>query len=758
MYWLVSGDRFLTGHLFSVDVKRFVVAGLVIAVVLAGFPMGGSGDAGVATGTPEATGQPESVSGPSVTFQLNDTDGGDNETERHRNPDDRDGEGDEGALTSWLSGRLAGKLGEGAIQISEGQYELARDVLGDDYDKRLEQFVDVAGDDGNTTAEEKEETLRSARDTQEELIDLRQEFEETRAAYEEAVENGNTERARELARELVALADRIEDVSADLEALLAEIEGILDEDFSGVRETVEQVQNETTSQATEIAEREFESTELAVDIESERISFLDPAVLEGQIRTVEGEPLANEEIQLTVGNKSQTVETGPDGEFSLDYRPTTLPLSADTLSVAYVPAPDSIYLGSESSVDISVTQTDPTLDVQSVPETVSFGDTVTVSGDLAVEGVPVDGVRVAVTLGGERLGTVPVRDGSFESGVEVPASVPAGEQELTVSLPFENRALAGIAETQTVAVAETDTSLSLTATQVNGTALQVSGTLTAVDGLGAGGQSVSLSLDGERVETVTTQSDGSFVATVPISPDEDGEEVLVEAAFDGTGSNLGSSQADTIVTLELPASAGDPGGASPGGSTSPADIVGENALPVGAVLGAGALILLLGAVWWYRRPDADNASTGTVRDDPTTTVESEVNVLESLFDHATTHLESGDADSAIEASYSAVRRQFEATIDAGQALTHWEFYRAYLDASDNPDEENESETTEDALRDLTETYERAVYSPETVKIDDAARTVERARRLCARTDGGTASADGDRRDVRAGDRKTASED
>ncbi len=742
--------------------KRLVVAGLVVVALLAGFPIVGSGD-GAATDARETGVQPDSVPGPSVALQLNDTDGGDNETERHRNPDDRDGQGDEGALTSWLSGRLAGKLGEGAIQISEDQYELARDVLGDDYDDRLEQFVEVAGDDGNTTAEEKEETLRSARDTQEELIDLRQEFEETRAAYEEAVENGNTERARELARRLVALADQIEGVTADLEELLAELEGILDEDLSGVRETVEQVQNETTSQATEIAEQVFESTELAVDIENERISFLDPAVLTGQVQTVEGEPLANEAIRLRVGNESYTVETGPDGEFSLEHRPTALPLSADALSIAYLPAPDSIYLGSETSVAVSVTQADPTLDVQSAPETVSFGDTVIVSGDLAVEGVPVDGVRVAVTLGGERLGTVPVSGGSFDSGVEIPASVPAGEQELTVSLPFENRALAGVAETQTVAVAETNTSLSVSATQVNGTALEVSGALTTSDGVGAGGQSVSLSLDGERLGTVTTGNDGRFATTVPVSPDEDGEEVRVEAAFDGTGSNLGSSQAETIVALELPAgtgdpggggaSSGDPGGALPGG-TSPAEIVSENAVPVGAVLGAGALVLMLGAVWWYRRLEGEETSTDTVPDESPTTAERETNVLESLFDHATTHLESGDADSAIEASYSAVRRQFAATIDAGQALTHWEFYRAYRDASDSSDEESESETTEDALRDLTEAYEQAVYSPGSVQIDDAARTVERARRLCARTDGGTTPSD-ERRVLSTDDERTA---
>ncbi|WP_267161550.1 hypothetical protein [Halovenus salina] len=717
--------------------KRLVVAALVITALLVGFPMMGSAN-GVATDASETATYFEDVSGPTgVALQVNDTDGGDNETERHRNPDDRDGNGDEEAVLSWLSGRLAGKLGDGAIQISDEQYELARDILGDDYDDRLEQFVDVSGGSDET------DTFREAGDKEEELVDLREEFEETRAAYEEAVENGNTERARELARKLVALAEQIEDVSADLEALLAEIESISGEDLSDARAAIEQVQNESISEATEIAEREFESTELSVDIATERISFLDPAVLTGQIQTVEGEPLANEEIQLTVGNESHTVETGPDGAFSLEHRPTDLPLSAETLSISYVPEPNSVYLGSEASVPVTVTQVEPTMDIRVATETVGYGDTVTISGNLSVENVPVSGVPLSVTLGGREINTIQVTDGSFESAVEIPANVPAGEQELTVSLPFENQALAGVTETQAVTVEETETALSVTASQVNGTALSVSGTVTTVDGLGVGGQSVEITLDGERVGTVMTRADGSFATTLAITPDEDGEEVQIGAAFDGTASNLRSSQGDTIVTLELPANPGGSGSAAKG-DTSPIDTIEKNVLLPGTVLGSGVLLLMLGAVWWYRRPNNEDTTTddGTVRDEGAVGGR-EANVLDSLFDHATTHLESGDANSAVQASYSAVRRQFEATIDAGRALTHWEFYQAYRNASDGADEESASETTEDALRALTEAYEQAAYSPDGVQIEEATRTVERARQLCTRADGGTAAADSD---------------
>lgn len=752
MYWLatlseqMSGDRFLAGHVYSGDVKRFVAAGLLIAVLLVGLPMVGSGDAGT-TDAHEAGVESGEIldAADSAVLQNNETDEEVNETERHQNPDEYDGEGDDEAVAAWLSGWLSGQLGESTVQISEGEYELARDILGDEYDERLEQFVEVTG-----AGDDEEETLRETRDKQEELIDLREEFEETLAAYEQALEDGDAERARELARQLVALAEEIEDVTADLDELLAEIEDIIDQDLSEVREMIGEIRTETVTDADAIAEEEFINTELTVEPVATDVSFLDPAVLEGQLQTLDGEALANESVQMTVEGESFTVETGPDGEFTLEYRPTDVPLSQDTLSVAYVPAPDSIYLGNETTVSVTVTQVEPTLDASATPETVRFGDQITVSGELAVEDVPVDGVPVTIALGGEELGTATVIDGSFDAAVDVPASVPLGEQELTVELPFENQALAGVSERVTVTVEETETSLSVTASQNDGASLDVSGTLTTVNGIGVGGQSIMLSLNGERVDTVTTDADGSFSESIALPADSDGEEVEVVASFDGTDSNLGSSQDDTLVTVDLPAGTGD-GTSSGEGSplTEPvvdgAPIVGTLSL-LGILLGTGGLLLLLAGAWWYRERNRDAPTVGdetSISEEPTT--ESGPSVVESLFDHASDHLEAGQPDSAVQACYSAVRRQFASTVETGQALTHWEFHRAYLDSGAGQGE-GEADLTEDALRDVTETYERAVYSPATVSIDEASRAVEHARKLCTRSDGGTVEGDGRERE------------
>ena len=159
------------------------------------------------------------------------------------------------------------------------------------------------------------------------------------------------------------------------------------------------------------------------------------------------------------------------------------------------------------------------------------------------------------------------------------------------------------------------------------------------------------------------------------------------------------------------------------------------------MLGIGLLLLAAGGFWWYRRDEPETRTRdGRVSEHEVTDPEREPNVVESLFDHATDHLESGDPDSAVQACYSAVRRQFASTAESERALTHWEFYRAYLDAGGDRTDGEEGHAAE-ALRDVTEAYEQAAYSPGTVSIDEASRAVEHAQRLCTRSDGGRISAE-----------------
>jgi len=71
-----------------------------------------------------------------------------NGTVQHERPEAAGESGDLQALQRWLDGRLSGQLESSTVALSEGEYERARAMLGDDYDERLDQYVDVAGETG----------------------------------------------------------------------------------------------------------------------------------------------------------------------------------------------------------------------------------------------------------------------------------------------------------------------------------------------------------------------------------------------------------------------------------------------------------------------------------------------------------------------------------------------------------------------------------------------------------------------------------
>lgn len=650
---------------------------------------------------------------------------GTNETVRHRHPDEHNTEPDD--LGGWLAGELAERLGDSSLEISQGQYETARGLLGEEYESQLEQYVEVTDAD-----EEDEQQLRETRDKTERLADLLEAFEETRAAYEQAIEDEDADRARELARELVDIANRIEGLSVELSDLLGEIEAELGIDLTDALDSIETVSQDVEETRAQAIEETLTETELVVEAEQETVSFLDPLVITGQLRTVDGDPIADESIRLTVDGEPRTVTTSGDGTFTLEYRPTDTSLDAD-IPIEFVPANESVYLGSSATVTPTIAQVEPSLSLGTTPDTVQFSDEVTVGGDLSVEGTPVDDVELLVLLGGQQLGTLQVSDGTFEGAVSIPAAVPPGERTLEVRLPYEDRALAGVAERRSVAVRETETSLSMTAVMTDtGTGsggVQLNGTLETVDGVGIAGASLNVRLDGDTVTTVTTDADGTFDGTVAVPADAD-EELVVTVAYPGRG-NLGPSQTAETVTVRVEGSPGDDAVPSPQEDSTLRETLTDTPLIAFSLFAALAFVTVTAGVFrWYRRRGEDELPDSGGRSDAPPAATDEQAATGALFDRARDQLESGRPDRAIQVCYGGVRDQLSSRLDDQQALTHWEFYRLYRESGGSD---------ADALRDVTTEYERATYSSEEVSGDTARTTLERARQLCDLDDGDSGS-------------------
>jgi hypothetical protein len=646
---------------------------------------------------------------------------GSNETVRHQNPEEYDGEADDEELESWLSDSLSSQLQDGSVALSEGEYDLARDALGDDYDERLEQYAEVSGETDGPDDEENdtEEAYRSAAEDQERLADLVEEYEETQAAYEEARNEGDDQRAHELARDLEELYYEIEERS---DGLVTSYETIGEEtgtDFSESAESVEQTRSDVESDQSSVRDQQFVETELVLETPEEPVSFDDPLVTRGEVQVADGSTVEPADVQLlvdgepveaTAAETDEWWEDGGENQFEFEYRPTVQELETETLTVQYVPSNESALARSETDLDVQLEQTEPTISNLETTESAAYGDELRIDGEIDVDGVPVDGVPLAVSIDGEHLGTLNATDGSFGGTGELPANVSAGEGAVEVSLPFEDQALASTSAESPISIDETDTELEMEATAIGEDRFAIDGQFAGADGDGFDNESIEVRVDGTAVGTVTTGPDGEFNETVAF-PETTDDEVSVTATYEGAGTNLAAAESETTVAV-------------PGGGSSALDSVPPSAL---AVLGALAVVLVLTAAGWWRRR-GDEESTTTVPDAVTVTesdseaaAEASRETVDALLGRARDQLAEGRPDTAIRSCYAAVRHARDAGGDESGGLTHWEFYRAHADGSD--------ETT-DRLRRLTEAYEQAAFTPDPVPGSLAARVFERARQLC----------------------------
>jgi hypothetical protein len=651
-----------------------------------------------------------------------------NETVRHQNPDEYDGDTDDDQLESWLSDRLSSQLEDSTVSLSEGQYDTARSAVGDEYDERLEQYVEVAGetegsDDDEPTEDDEpnstEEAYQSAGEEQERLADRVEEYEETRAEYEAALEEGDGERAHDLARELEELYAEIDDASGTLVTSYELITIETDEDLTDASEAVNETRSDIETEQTVVRDEQFVETELHLETDGQAASFSDPLVVQGDIRTADGSTIEDEEIQLLVDGEPVTVDSSSgewwsedaDGGFELEYQPTAEALDTETITVEYIPDAASPHLRSEEQVDVTIEQDEPTISNLETSDEVAYGDSLSISGEVAVDDVPVDGVPLAVTVDGESLGTLNATDGTFEGTGEIPATVSDGEQTVSISLPFEEQALAATTAESPVTVDETETDLTVDATAVGEDELAFDGRLETAGGDGVEGEQIRIQVDGETVETATTDADGEFADTVAF-PSTTDDEVTVTAVYEGEETSLTAATAEATTPM-------------PGEGSGLLDTLPSAALPVlGALF---AVVVLTAVAWWRRRSESDSTSdpvaAGSTGEDQETGPSISARALaDALVVQATEQLAAGRADSAVRSCYAAVRYARGAAFGGAGGLTHWEFYRSQAadDASADADQ----------LRELIEAYERAAFTADSVPEPAARRILEWTQELC----------------------------
>jgi hypothetical protein len=661
-----------------------------------------------------------------------------NTTVRQEDPDTVGEDGDLGQVESTLARTLASRLGESSIQISEGQYDQARRLLGDDYDRDLGKYVDVAGETGSEgTADRFEQASTQTR----EYGDAVESYRETREEYREARANGNTERARALARELQRDGDRVNRTASDLTDIYGRLANGTGVDFSESIESVETTRTDVQRETERIAETEFTGTRLSVDASETAVSFTDPLRLTGRLTTANGTALDNRSITLRIGEQTATVETDRDGTFSTAYRPTTLPTGARTLTVTYVPASESLFTSSSATVSVRVDAVTPKLQVSSATDRAGYTESVVATGRVAVDEIGAESVPVALSVDGVRVGSAETAaNGTFTVRGRLPATVQPGSQSLTVRIAQPDRAIEAVQTRESITIEQTPTRLSLDATAVNAETVDLSGRLLTASASeeAVPDAVVTVTQNGTAVGTLSTDGTGGF--SMELSPESvDGRLVRLTVAFDGSGTNLESATASTQVRLPAASDADDSGStgessaSSSAGSFSSTGIVStvrSAPLLVGGAL-LGVLVLAVAGLLAFtrlRRSESTVVTSGVGEGDGSTTETTQPadsggpDSPGSFFVAAASErLNAGANDDAVQYAYAGVRAHLaaDAGLDADaeqvDTQTHWEFYEtasAVLSGEDSS-----------TLQTLTEQFEQATFTLDGVSAEDAERSV-----------------------------------
>ncbi|WP_135825297.1 DUF4129 domain-containing protein [Halorussus ruber] len=686
--------------------------------------------------------------------------GSNNTTVAHRNPSEVSENGSAADMQEWVSKEMIGRLSESA-NLSQSDRERARELVGNDseYSDLVEQYAEATNRTNGSEGRTKSFAIAGQRQRQ--FFAAVGEYRRLHRTYQADRENDSDDLALRLAHRLERRLVAVNRSATRLNASYENISGAERASFRSAARSIGEIRGNVTRTQQAVRDQTLTRTELTVRATRSSGSFADPIPLEGRLRTAEGDPVADENVTLLVGNRTLNVTTGPDGRFEVEYRPTLAPVGDRPRTIAFRPTNDSVYLRDAATVRFGVEQVTPEVRVSNRTASVRYNETLVVNGSVAAGDAGVPSVPVAASVGGVRIAsgrTGP--NGSFGVAGRLPANVSNGSQSVRVRVvpanatrnasgsgtpgsgslgasplgsgasgpandPDARLAVASAETSAEVTVAATPTRTSITTTRtVNGTAF-VAGTLQTRGGAPVPNQTVALRIGGQTVGKAVTNETGGFATTVgiPDSVENDSDSsVSVAAVHSSAGGNLGSSSAQGTLTV-----------GSAGGPVS------------GRLLRFGALGLLtvavLGAVgWWARSSDDAPSDLDAVGGDETEEDEAVEGAEEgdgdsavgefddvrhraagTLLDGANAALDAGNSDEAVVAAYGAVRRELagDGIADPERPRTHWEFFAACREAG-------VGDEALGRLEDLTETYERAAFADGSVSVADAREAVRTA--------------------------------
>ncbi|QIB76517.1 DUF4129 domain-containing protein [Halogeometricum borinquense] len=657
-----------------------------------------------------------------------------NSTIQHANPDSASGSGDLSTIREWLSGRISETLIDCTEQTRVAE-RVACSRLDESYPEWASKYATVVQESGESG--DSEETLaefNKTRTQQRSYIEAVNDFRETKSKYERARESGNTSKARSLARDLVADAVAVNRTGGQLQGQYQQLTDRTSLDLDEGSQTIEAVVENTTETSEQIRELEFVETTLQISANRTTASFGSPTRLDGRLTTNESKAVANRAISVLVGEQRLRAQTDSEGRFDLVYRPTLLSLDSDRVRVAYQPARTSLYGRSETTVGLSVRQTNASVTVSRSDGTARYGEIVRFTGRVSAAGRDVANVPVRVSLGKRSRTVTTTANGTFSVPLPIPASLAVGTQTANAAVALTDRAISSAQNRTTVQIRSTETNLSLSATNVTNSAAQISGQLTTDSGQPVSSQQIQIRVGGTTVKTLSTDARGMIQSTIGL--EEANGSVTVTAAYEPNGGNLEPST--DAVELTVP-SGGHTGTGTPWWNepTGFIAIVGLLAvLGTSGIVAAEALELLPTRILdlLSRKRDQKQSVSSEIAaaetEEITTTATEDATESDAVDAELAAVVEPqlarGATDEAVIATYETIRTKMTDSLGVEKSLTHWELL-----------EQVRAEASEDVsaiFTELTSAYEQAAYAPEPVQRDRASEMLEVAQQVVDQTD------------------------
>ncbi|QLH76891.1 hypothetical protein HZS55_06055 [Halosimplex rubrum] len=617
-----------------------------------------------------------------------------NSTKHHDDPNAVSEGGDISEVEGWLTDRLANRLGDSAVQISQGQYEQAQSIIGDDYDSRLEQLIDVAGETEGDSDDEAADRLSIIQRAQRNYSAAASEYNETYREYQEAREASNETAARRYARELREIEQDVEQLNRTLIRNYEQVENLTGADLSTVTRSIGSTTENITTQQRQLEGELFTPTRLQIRADSATVAYDDPLTIRGQLTRENGSALADRSITLRIHTQTQEVETDADGRFTLRYRPRTLPANTSMLRVEYVPEAESAFLPANSTVAVTVEQVEATIELRATPKRIGYDDQVEVAARLVHNGEPVSGIPLTADINGYELPNArTTADGNAAMTGRLPSTIPTGKYQSTVSIAVAGRAVTADPATTPLTVTETATTLSIAGERV-GETMTLSGRLTTTDGDPLDDRTVRLTIPEGGDHTVQTGGNGTYSVTLSGSELSDGVNgsLAVTARFDGGGTNLGSVSTSERIQFEtFGSTATQPSGGLPLG-------------PVAVVVVCLVLAGLGAGVVRYSRSDDDDERPPDGADYIS---ESDIETPDAAqdqpdFSTSWSLLEADRPDTAVRYTYQQLREHLTSEVSVRHSDTHWEFL-AKCRRSGLPEDQTV------VLEELVQTYERSRF-------------------------------------------------